>query len=197
MPSLYFIHVLTTLAGMHPRFRALLSSVTAVQSSAMHSCPHNVRGVFRQEKQVLSSCFYKSNTEMSRGRQHGGRCTAEKADLLRYFCKWLAMFWRVRPSEQVPMRSKILLGTALSTLKASTAHTNWSCSSRVHSTWRCTRPAQQTRLWVTATVQVNWCGCEVQKGPWQHSLCQANVHGMQCVCISYGQMATLGMTQAI
>ncbi len=49
------------------------------------------------------------------------------------------MFWRVRPSEQLPIRSKILLGTALSTLKASTALTNLSCRSRVHST--CITPA--------------------------------------------------------
>lgn len=56
------------------------------------------------------------------------------AHLLRYFCRWLAMFWRVRPLPAGPMSFKIWDGTALSTPMFSTTDTNMQCSSEVHST---------------------------------------------------------------
>lgn len=50
-----------------------------------------------------------------------------------YTWRWLAMLWRVRQS--IPMISKILEGTALSTPSCSTACTNLLCNSGVQSTW--------------------------------------------------------------
>lgn len=47
--------------------------------------------------------------------------------------RWLAMLWRVRQS--IPISSKILEGTALSTPSCSTACTNRLCSSGVQSTY--------------------------------------------------------------